>query len=71
MNSSEENPGVLKLLQSGLFLLHSLHPTSESASVILMDSQLKTVMKRTIYLTLTEEPAMKMHFAAKWFFFFF
>lgn len=65
MNGSEGNPGILKLLQSGLFLLHSLHPTSESASVILMDSQLKTVMKHTIYLTLAEEPATKVHFATK------
>lgn len=39
--------------------------------MILMDSQLKTVMNCTIYLTLTEDPATKMHFVAKGFFFFF
>lgn len=52
MNGLEGYSGVLKLLHSGLFsglfLVHSLLSTSESVSVILRDSQLKTVMKLTI-----------------------
>lgn len=69
MNGLEGYSGVLKLLHSGLFsglfLVHSLLSTSESVSVILRDSQLKTVLKLTVYLTHSAEPAMKMSFATK------
>lgn len=39
--------------------------------MFLMDSQLKTVMKHTIYMTLNEEPATKRYFATKRFIYFF